>query len=285
MKRVYLSLILIITCSAALAESMKLEMIPMQHRSIDEIIPVIKPLVAEGGTVTGMNNQLIVKTTPSNLKQIKQVLKQIDYAPRQLMISVRQDIDGNFRNRQGGLSGRYNSDNVDITVPDRNRNGTIIEGKDSEGNVIRYRTIESRSKIEDRNAFRVMTLEGNPAYINTGQSVPIANTTTFLTPGGVVVQDGVEYRDVSSGFYVLPRLQGENVTLAVSPYMQRINPHQQDRFDIQGMETVATGKLGEWMEIGGTAQHFNDDARENTITTKSRGQELRTILIKVDEVK
>lgn len=285
MNRVYLTLILIFTCSAALAESMKLELIPIQNRSIDEIIPVIKPLVSEGGTVTGMNNQLIVKTTPSNLKQIKQVLKQIDYAPRQLMISVRQDIDGNFRNRQGGLSGRYNSDNVDITMPDRNRTGTIIEGKDSDGNVIRYRTIDSRSRIEDRNAFRVMTLEGNPAYINTGQSVPIANTTTFVTPGAVVVQNGVEYRDVASGFYVLPRLQGDNVTLAVSPYMQRIHPHQQDRFDTQGMETVTTGKLGEWMEIGGTAQHFSDDARENTISTNSRGQELRTILIKVEEVK
>lgn len=270
---------------SVLAESMKIETIPMQHRLVSDVIPIIQPLVSQGGSVTGMNNKLIIKTTPSNLQQIKQVLKQIDYAPRRLIISVRQDIDGNFRNREGGLSGRYRSNDVDITVPDRSRNGTIVQGKDSEGNLIRYRTADTQARIEDRNSYRVQTLEGNAAYINTGQSVPIANNTTFVTPGGVVVQDGIDYRNVTSGFYVLPRLQGDNVTLAVSPYMERIHPDLGGTFDIQNLETVASGRLGEWIEIGGAAENFNDDARENTISTKSRGQELRTILIKVEEVK
>ena len=277
---------LLIGTGSVLAESMKIETIPMQHRLVSDVIPIIKPLVSENGNVTGMNDKLIIKTTPSNLQLIKQVLKQIDYAPRRLVISVRQDIDGNFRIREGGLSGKYLSDNVDITVPDRSRDGIIVQGKDSEeGNVIRYRTADTQSRIEDRNSYRVQTLEGNPSYINIGQSVPIANTTTYVTPGGVVVQDGVEYHDLSSGFYVLPRLQGDNVTLAVSPYMQRITPNQGGSFDIQNLETVASGRLGEWIEVDGAAEHFNDDARENTISTKSRGQELRTILIKVEEVK
>lgn len=277
--------VLIMGSGSVLAESMKIETIPMQHRLVSDVIPIIQPLVSQGGSVTGMNNKLIIKTTPSNLQQIKQVLKQIDYAPRRLIISVRQDIDGNFRNREGGLSGRYRSNDVDITVPDRSRNGTIVQGKDSEGNLIRYRTADTQARIEDRNSYRVQTLEGNAAYINTGQSVPIANNTTFVTPGGVVVQDGIDYRNVTSGFYVLPRLQGDNVTLAVSPYMERIHPDLGGTFDIQNLETVASGRLGEWIEIGGAAENFNDDARENTISTKSRGQELRTILIKVEEVK
>ena len=270
---------------AVLAESMKIETIPMQHRLVEDVIPIIKPLVVEGGTVTGMNNKLIVKTTPSNLKQIKQVLAEIDYAPRKLMISVKQDIDGNFRNREGGLSGRYDSENVDITVPDRSNKGTIIQGKDSDANVIRYRSVDTRSRIEDRNTFRVQTMEGNPAYISTGQSVPVASNSPYVTLEGIYLQGGVEYRDVTSGFYVLPRIRGDNVTLAISPYMQRIHPHQRDSFDVQRMETVASGKLGEWLELGGAAQHYNDDAQRNTISTKRRGQELRTILIKVEEVK
>ncbi len=284
-KLVFTIMLLLFGTGHVLAESMKIETIPMRHRLVSDVIPIIKPLVTEGGSVTGMNNKLIVKTTPSNLKQIKQVLEQIDYAPRRLMISVRQDIDGNFRNRQGGLSAKYRSDDVDITIPDRGRDGTIVQGKDSDGNVIRYRSVNTIARNEDRNSYRVQTLEGNPAYINTGQSVPIPSTASFLTPGGVVVQNGVEYRDVASGFYVLPRLQGDTVTLAVSPYMERIQPQQGGVFDIQNLETVASGKLGEWLEIGGAAETFNDDARENTISTKRAGQELRTILIKVDEIK
>ena len=53
---------------------MTLEIIPLQYRTADEIIPIIRPLVHQGGTVTGMNNQLIVKTTASNLIEIKQIL-------------------------------------------------------------------------------------------------------------------------------------------------------------------------------------------------------------------
>ncbi|MFB3101043.1 MAG: hypothetical protein ACE1ZM_06325, partial [Gammaproteobacteria bacterium] len=51
---------------SALAENMRLEVIPLQHRMVDDVIQSIRPLVTPGGTVTGMNNQLIIKTTPSN---------------------------------------------------------------------------------------------------------------------------------------------------------------------------------------------------------------------------
>ncbi len=56
---------------------MQLEVIPLQKRMVDEVIQIIRPLVAPGGTVTGMNNQLIIKTTPSNLAEIKQVLRKL----------------------------------------------------------------------------------------------------------------------------------------------------------------------------------------------------------------
>lgn len=264
---------------------MRIETIPMNNRSVDDVIPVLRPLVVEGGTVTGINNKLIVKTTPTNLKQIKQVLAEIDNTPRRLMISVKQDVDGNLSVTESGLSGRYNSDNVKIQSPDNGRGGTIIQGKDSDGNVIRYRQLNTRSRLEDKNVFRVQTLEGNPAFINTGQSIPIANQTTYVTGGGVVVQDGVEYRDVSSGFYVLPRLQGDNVTLLIAPHLSRVSPNQAAIFDIQNVETTASGRLGEWIQVGGATQHYNDDSNSNTISTKRRGQEQRKVMVKVEEVK
>lgn len=262
-----------------------MEIIELKSGVVSDIVPVLKPLVAEGGTVTGMNGKIIIKTTPSNLKQIKEVLAQLDKAPRRLMISVKQNVDGNLKKSESGLSGRYNSDNVRIESPDTSNEGTIIQGKDSDGNVIRYRTLETRSNIEDRNVFRIQTLEGHPAHINVGSSVPIPTSSAYVTGAGVVVQNGVEYRDVTSGFYVLPRLQGDNVTLLVAPRLSRVSPNQAAIFDIQEVETTATGRLGEWIQIGGSTQHFNDDSRRNVISTKQRGQEQRNVLIKVEEIK
>ena len=271
--------------SLAAAESLKIEMIPLNHRLASDVVPILQPLVVDGGTVTGINNQLIIKTTPSNLKQIKEVLNQIDYARRNLIISVKQDIDGNFDLIEDGLSGRYQSGNVNVEVPDTGRRGSIVEGRDSDGNVIRYRSLENRSRIEDRNVFRITTLEGNPAFINTGQSIPIPTSNAIMTGGGVIIQDGVEYRDVTSGFYVLPRLQGDNVSLLVFPNLSRINPAQRDSFDIQNIETTVTGKLGQWIPVGGTAQTVSDNGSRNAISTHSRGQKQRNVLIKVEELK
>lgn len=284
-KLVFIVLLFGMTVSTVVAESMKIEIIPMNSRPVNDVIPILKPLVVEGGTVTGMNNQLIIKTTPSNLKQIKSILAELDKPPRNLMISVKQDVEGNINFREGGVSGRYNSDNVRIDVPDDGRDGTIIEGTDSDGNIIRYRRLDTRSRLEDKNVFRLQTLEGTPAFINTGQSVPIPTQTTIVTAGGVVTRDGVEYRDVNSGFYVLPRVSGDVVTLMVSPQLSRVSPNQAATFDVQNVETTVSGRLGEWIAIGGATQHFSDDSSRNLITTKRRGQEQRTVLIKVEEIK
>ncbi len=89
-----------------LAENMQLEVIPLQKRMVEDVIQIIRPLVTPGGTVTGMNNQLIIKTMPSNLAEIKQVLRQIDHAPRRLMITVKQNVAGDSYLREDSLSGK-----------------------------------------------------------------------------------------------------------------------------------------------------------------------------------
>ena len=101
--------------SISSAEDMTLELIQLQHRTTDEIIPVIQALVHPGGTVTGMNNQLIVKTTASNLVEIKQLLAEIDKAARRLLITVRQDVNGEINKQHHGVSGRYSSGDVSIS--------------------------------------------------------------------------------------------------------------------------------------------------------------------------
>ena len=78
-------LLLAVTARAA---DMVLEVIPLKHRLSDDVVHIIQPLVTPGGTVTGMNNQLIVKTTPANLEEIKQVLNSLDQAPRRLRTSM-----------------------------------------------------------------------------------------------------------------------------------------------------------------------------------------------------
>ena len=269
----------------ALAEYMQLEVIPLQKRMVDDVIQIIRPLVAPGGTVTGMNNQLIIKTTPSNLAEIRQVLKQIDHAPRRLMITVKQDVAGDSQFREDSLSGKYSSGDVRIkTGRDHSNEGLSISAGDKDSN-IRYRTLNGSSRADDRNTFKVQALEGQPAFINQGQSFPVHTSGTVITRNGVVVNPSTDYQDVSSGFYVLPRLNGDQVTLLAATQLSSIKPGRHATTNVQGLETTVTGRLGEWMELGGIEQSFNREGRQNFSSSNVRGQELRTILIKVDEIK
>src|SRR5436309_13426853 len=68
-----------------------LEVIPLRHRTLDQVLPALQPLVEPGGALTGQSGQLIVRTSPANLAEIKRALEAIDRPPRRLQISVRFD--------------------------------------------------------------------------------------------------------------------------------------------------------------------------------------------------
>ena len=269
----------------ALAENMQLEVIPLKSRMVDDMIPIIRPMITHGGTVTGMNNQLIVKTTPSNIAEIKQILTRIDHAPRKLMITVKQNINGNSHFREDSLTGEYASDNVTInTKHDHSNEGLSVSASDKNSN-IRFRTLNSTAHADDRNTFKVQALEGRPAFINQGQSIPVDSSTAYVTQHGVVVNQSTDYYETGSGFYVLPRLNGNQVTLLAATDLSRVQPGGHPTANVQGVETTVTGKLGQWMELGGIDQSFNHGARQNFSSSSVRGQELSTVLIKVDEIK
>lgn len=270
-----------------MAEEMELEIIPLQSRMTEEVIPILSPLVAQGGTITGMNNQLVIKTTPDNLAEIKKVLENLDRPPRRLLITVTHDVGGHMQTREDALSGKYSTDNTRIVIkdPNRSREGLVIAAEDEDGNRIQYRNLDRRTTIDDRNAFKVQALEGHPAFIQSGQSVPVRNQTAYVRPDGVVVQNTTEYYDATSGFYVLPRVNGDVVTLLIAPRLSSVKPGQSPTFDVQSVETTASGRLGEWISIGGINQSFNDSNRQNFSSSRTRGSETSSVLIKVDEIK
>lgn len=268
------------------AGEMTLEVIPLKHRLTDDVIPILRPLVVPGGSISGMNNQLIVKTTPENLAEIKNVLDSLDRSPRRLMIYVKQDVAGKIQSSDHSVSGRYSSGDVSAGVnnPQRSREGLVISGRDDNGNVIRFRLQDSSSSSEDKNTFTVQATEGYPAHISTGQSVPVSGRTAYVTPGGVVINDSTEYVDASSGFYVLPRLSSDQVTLLIAPQLTRVAPGEAPVFDVQNVETTATGRLGEWIELGGINQQFSNNNRRIISSSSAQGSEQRSIYVKVIEI-
>src|SRR5436190_7745196 len=108
-----------------------LEVISLRHRTAEQVIPVLRPLLEPGGALSGQYNQLIVRTSPGNLTQIRAVLDSIDQPARRLTISVR------FDNAQQSARSGFQ---------------------------------DSRSSRDERVDQRMQVLEGGQAYISTGES-------------------------------------------------------------------------------------------------------------------
>jgi type II secretory pathway component GspD/PulD (secretin) len=278
-----------LTAAAVRAQDLPLEVIQLKYRTADQVIPILQPLLNRQGTISGMQNNLIVRTTPQNLAEIRRILETIDAMPRRLMITVRQDADVNRSLDAAGVSGTISTGNARVVVPgsggDRGGNAEIRRGDDN----LRARVLSTQSLDNDRNTQQVQVLEGNSAFINAGQSIPVPSRSVVRTMvnGRLVEQvvDNVQYRDAVTGFYVLPRLSGDRVTLEVSPQRDTLGNQGPGSVNIQRASTTVSGQLGEWIELGGIVSGGSSEERANISRTVRVGGDNRRILVRVDEVR
>ena len=282
-------LALLFVTGVAGSQTTVLEVIPLRYRTAQEVIPIIQPMLSREGSVSGLQGQLIVRTTPANLEEVKRILASVDTAPRQLLISVRQDADID-RSRSGAeVSGSLGGEHGRVTIPgnrdSRGGNVVIREGDDR----LRVHVLEGRGVKSDRNTQSVRVLEGREAFVGTGQSVPVRERQVrrVLINGQWVEQvvESTQYRDVTTGFYVLPRLAGDRVTLDVSPQRESLSRHIPGGVNVQSLVTTVSGRLGEWMEIGGVSQDASGQQTVLLGRSTTAVRDSRRVLVKVDEVR
>lgn len=271
-------IVTLLLASAALADDRRIEVIELNHALASDVLPLLQPLVEPGGSISGMNDKLIVKTSRANLADLLSVLAAIDRPPRRLKITVRQNVDASSLVRERALSGQVNSGNVRAQVPDPGgRYGASVGYRDKDGNAVRYRALNTRSSNDSQNAHFVTTLEGSPALIQTGQAIP------YLYDSGFYGR-GIDYRDVTSGFYVTPRTNGDNVTLEIAPQLQRADPRDRGAISTRHAQTTLAGRLGEWIPLGGVNEAASGTDRELLAQTRRQGSENYNVWVLVEEI-
>lgn len=238
----------------------RLEVIPLHWRSAEQVIPLVKPLVGPDGVVTGMQNKLIVRTTPERLAQIRQLIASLDSAPRRLLITVR-------------MGGTASGDEA----------GGAVSGTVGPGGRVEARVWSSRDQTERRDEQRIQVLEGNRAFIRTGVSVPYrTQVVTRDAWGRTVVQESTDFRDVDTGFDVVPRLAGDQVLLDIHPRRSRLVDGQ--GVAVEAAATTVSGRLGEWIELGGVTAGAVGDGRGIAYATRGREAREARIAVKVELV-
>lgn len=281
-RRLVVVLGLALLAAPAVAQQMVLEVIQLRYRNVDDMVPVLRPLLPPGATLSGMNSKLIVRTTPASLAEVRQVIAALDTAPRRLVISVRQDADKERSARGGQVSGQVDlGDDVTVRVP----GSPTPPGATARVDGVRARVFGSADQTTDRIAQQVQVMEGGRALIRVGQSVPVRSDQVFETPDGRRVLRSTEFRDIETGFYVVPRVNGDQVTLEISTAADTLTSPRTGVADIQRVETVIAGRLGEWIEIAGITQQGSQREAGTLARSTDARRDDRRVLLRVDEVR
>lgn len=246
--------------SSGLTQEIVTEVIPLGYRSAAEIIPILQPLVPPPGVVTGLYTTLVVKTDHETLQAIKQILSDLDRAPRNLMVTVRHGISDNLH-RSG----------IDSDI--------VLSTQGSETNV---RVYDSRTTTDGQDMQRVRVLEGHEAFIQFGESVPLAQRSLIVFGNTVTVQDSIQYQDVTSGFYALPRVNGDRVVVHISPHRQKLNVMGGGQIDVQQAATTVSGRLGDWLLLGGTTNEAEQDQYGTVYSTRSYESNTHSLYLRVE---
>ncbi len=260
---------------AVAVSAQQLEVIELKYRLVDEVLPIVQPLVEPGGAVTGSDHMLFVRTSPANFEQIRQAVAALDRRPRQLTVSVGQGTVTRLDDAE--LRGAASVGNEDLRI------GVNAPPGGDTGVAVRARAVSQRANL--RNVSTVQTIEGSETWIGVGQSVPI--TTTEVVPGrrGPVEYSSTGYRDVSTGFFATVRVSGEFVTLAISSQQQRLHGSAgAPVVATAGSNTTVHGRLGEWIPLGGVSESSTGTSAGLLAAGGQRAASEYTTWVKVEEI-
>jgi len=303
MKKIILYFALIFLAAPAWAE---LEAIPLQHRNAEDVLPIIRPLLDKDGVASGMNNQLILRTSARNLAEIKRLLPDIDTVPRRLKITVMQNVDKETLKRLTAISGSVSlGRDAQFAVPEDDGDGDFAaEAKQAEDGM-RARIVSTRSLEDDKKTQQIQVVEGGRAMIQVGQAIPVPQQAQggrqwgMGSPASPFPQRQIEpspwdaqataspqYRQANSGFYVRPLLSGDRVTLEISAQNDARTSASDESASTQTQSLITTvnGRLGEWIEVGDISRQAGSDGSTLSTRSVSDASERRNVLLKVEEM-
>lgn len=271
--RALLALIAVALLPAGAPARPQLATIALQQRPAAEMAQVLQPLLGPQESVSGDGYTLILNVEPARLEQLRATVAELDRAPRQLRITVRQQLFA---------EDRMNAAGVGADLGDRQARVIVSPPDAGSGADVRYRGIgvygtDPQGRQYESGEQTVLAQEGRPARIAVG----------LIAPFDSVCEDGygarrtcTEYREVSTGFEVLARLGGNGVTLDIAPQAQQLAAPGVVAFQVA--QTQLHGPLGQWLELGGEVTRSGESERGVLASTARTGRSARRIAIKVD---
>ena len=283
MKRFLQLIALVLLASAVLAESVST--IELQNRPAEEVIPIVEPMLGADDAISGQGFKIFLRSSPATLARVREMVAVLDKPAKVLQVSVFQGSERELGSL--GVSAHVQVESGDASV----EVGAERDNEDAAGGSVTYRTgkgsvkvngISTQESLRDSPIHQPRVTKGTEAYIETGERIPYFLGTAWR--GDRTFAGSIEYKDAMTGFYVLPRVRGDNVILEVNPYKSSRLDSGEDSFDTQSAGTTVTGRLGQWILVGGVTEQLERSQSTTGTTVATENSRNTGIWIKADLV-
>ncbi len=237
--------------------------------------------VLSGGTFSGlqgtvrlvaddMNNTLIIQGSAADYNYLLETIKRMDILPRQAIIDARIfeidltddlsfGVSATLQGRTAGdhlTTGSISADTGALSV------ATFAFIGNSREILMNLNALRSKTKVRILEAPSVLALDGTPARIQVGGSVPIPAQTYTPPVGGATT--GVNYTDTGTSLYITPRISASG-TVTLQVYHDVRNQSQPSllgpTFTTTNVETTLAVKDGESVAIAGLIRESDSNGR------------------------
>ena len=276
-----LLLLSLVTQTEAQAQT-ELKVITLQHRFPQDILPALQPLVGDDGSVSAVQNFLIVCTASENMRQIEQLIASLDTAQKNIRITVSHDSQVLSAQRNISGSAGVQVGDVQVNVP---RNQPRQDGVTKSPGFHQPKGVEfdiGQSEIESYQSGQafITVLDGQRAFIRVGESVSFTQQWLILTQRYQSRVRTTEFRDITTGFAVRPRYIGDQVEVEITPRIASLNAS--GVIDFEQLSTVVRVAPGHWLDIGGVMQLKDDISRTILSPQQEKSDHYQSLLIKVE---
>jgi hypothetical protein len=259
-----------LTLSMTLPLQAATEVLQLNYRSADELMPVVQATLGDEGRVSAYGSQLVVNASNEKINELRELLAQLDTAPQRLLISVDSSESGYQDERGYRVDGSARIGDVRVDAGRGERHGQD-----------RVRIIRRNTDSRGGGVQQVQASEGYPALIQVGQSVPL--TSSGYGPYGQAYQQ-TEYRNVTQGFYVTASVSGDTVHVSISSNRDRLSQSHPGVIDIQQADTRVSGRLGEWIPFGGSSEQYSSNHGGFLRDQASQGRSDLSMRLKVEVI-
>lgn len=236
--RLYLLLVAFGFCAISQAETMQLEKIELQSIPAHEIIPLVKPFLAENAAISAEGYTIILKTTAENMRQVKELIRDLDIPTKQLQVTV--SLDPGVILQTPAANKSQQALPADKT-PGKSKSAT---GPTTDSDTALLYKTKGHEVSPGTQIIKV--LQNRWSMVRTGQSIPIKKRTR--NPDGTITES-LSYQQINQGLRIKPHLEGQQVTLYVQPFYEADNPNGSGRKIYYKQEKIANARLGRWFGL------------------------------------